>query len=468
MVGSLFARTSPSAVAGLVFSDGASEFLKDEPTAEQWNAWMQVIETTTPPGREAPDYESSVTELRAVPSPPRAPTIVLTADTPWNLPLGGSGATWPAWLLAQDRLATLLQARHITDTASGHGIAVENPRCRRQRHSGHRPHRAPPRQHATDDVDAQMNVCHRSAESTRSGSIAFHRMRRAAAVLTALLIMATVPACSGGDDEPSATGATANGSPEAATPTTGVIASSDPRAQQITDVVTEALPELRLQSVVFGVWDGDRLIVKGAMDAPSVQPRTAVDARVRVGQPMEAMLGTVLLQLAAEGKVDLDEPVEEYVPDLVNADRITPRMLANSTGGTPDYVTEPDFLARVSVRSVHRLHLRRAAGLRPEEPAALRAGSSFAYSHTEMAALVQVLEQASGQSLEDLMAARIFRPLKMKASAAHQDNAIEEPVFHALHQPARRVRGLDVLGPDLGIPRRDERVGRRSREVASR
>ena len=125
---SLFARTSPSAVAGLVFSDGASEFLKDELTAEQWNAWMQVIETTTPPGREAPDYESSVTELRAAPSPPCVPTIVLTADTPWNLPLGGSGATWPAWLLAQDRLATLLQARHITDTASGHGIAVENPR----------------------------------------------------------------------------------------------------------------------------------------------------------------------------------------------------------------------------------------------------------------------------------------------------------------------------------------------------
>ena len=256
-------------------------------------------------------------------------------------------------------------------------------------------------------------------------------MRRAAAVLTALLIMATVPACSGGDDEPSATGATANGSPEAATPTTGVIASSDPRAQQITDVVTEALPELRLQSVVFGVWDGDRLIVKGAIDAPSVQPRTAVDARVRVGQPMEAMLGTVLLQLAAEGKVDLDEPVEEYVPDLVNADRITPRMLANSTGGTPDYVTEPDFLARVSSDPFTGYTFDELLAYAQKSPPLFAPGSSFAYSHTEMAALVQVLEQASGQSLEDLMAARIFRPLKMKASAAHQDNAIEEPVFHA-------------------------------------
>jgi D-alanyl-D-alanine carboxypeptidase len=138
-------------------------------------------------------------------------------------------------------------------------------------------------------------------------------MKRAATVLIALLVLATVL------DTAAARGATGR----------------DPRAKQITDVVTKALPELQLQSVVFGVWDGKTKIAQGAIDAPTVQPPTAVDARVRVGQPMEAMLGTVLLQLAAEGKVDLDGPVEQYVPDLVNADRITPRMLANSTGGTP-------------------------------------------------------------------------------------------------------------------------------------
>jgi pimeloyl-ACP methyl ester carboxylesterase len=128
MIANLFARSTPRTVAGLVFSDAASDFLKDAFTADQWNAWMHVIETSTPPGREAPDYESSVTELRAAPSPPAVPTIVLTADKPWNLPLDGSAATWPAWQSAQDRLAALLHAKHIIDTASGHGIAVENPR----------------------------------------------------------------------------------------------------------------------------------------------------------------------------------------------------------------------------------------------------------------------------------------------------------------------------------------------------
>jgi D-alanyl-D-alanine carboxypeptidase len=241
-------------------------------------------------------------------------------------------------------------------------------------------------------------------------------MRSAVSVGIALLVISTAAVLGGANDASSASSTRANG---------------DSRARQITVIVKKAIPELALQSVVYGVWDGDKRIVEGAIDAPSVQPPTAVDARVRVGQPMEAMLSSVLLQLAADGKVDLDQPVEKYVPDLVNADRITPRMLANSTGGTPDYVTDPEFLARVAANPFTGYTFDELLGYAQNRPPLFEPGTRFAYSHTEIAALVQVLEQASGQSLEHLMATRIFRPLKMTASAAHQDNAIEQPAFHA-------------------------------------
>jgi pimeloyl-ACP methyl ester carboxylesterase len=128
MIVNLFARNHPTDVAGLVFVDGASDYFADALTPDQWNAWMHVIATSTPPGREAPDYESSVDELRAAPAIPARPAAVLTADKPWNLPLEGTGATWPAWTTAQRRLARALHASHITKTGSGHAIAVENPR----------------------------------------------------------------------------------------------------------------------------------------------------------------------------------------------------------------------------------------------------------------------------------------------------------------------------------------------------
>jgi len=251
-------------------------------------------------------------------------------------------------------------------------------------------------------------------------------MRRIAAVLFVTLALGAASAC---DDQGS--GAAPPPTSVASEVTTGVLLGDDPRAQEIADLVEASLTELDLLSVVFGVWVGEEEIVRGAVDAPSAPSPTAVDARVRVGQPMEAMLGTVLLQLGSEGVIDLDAPVARYVPDLVNGDRITARMLANSTGGTPDYVTDPGFVQRVMTNPFSRYTFDELLGYAQQTPPLFEPGTDWAYSHTEMAALVEVLEAASGQSFEELMAARIFRPLGMTASAAHQDNTIEQPAFHA-------------------------------------
>lgn len=227
------------------------------------------------------------------------------------------------------------------------------------------------------------------------------------------------------------TGTTATVATPPGTVATGVIASDDPRAAEIRSLVEVAIPELALQTVVFGVWVGDEEIVRGAIDAPTGLMPTAVDAQLRVGQPMEAMLGTVMLQLGAEGKLALDEPIATYVPNLVNGDKITPRMLANSTGGTPDYVRNDNFIAQQEDNPFAGWTLDELLGFAQQTPPLFEPGTDWAYSHTEMALLVEVLEQASGQSLEDLMAERIFQPLGMTNSSAHQDNAIADPVLHA-------------------------------------
>ena len=129
MITALFARTAFADVSGLVTVDGASVFLRDTLTPAQWTDWMQKIEamdSTT--GSEVPDYESSLDEIGAAPAMPHPlPATVLSSDIPWDLQVGDSGSTWPAWLEAQDLLAADLRAEHVTDTDSGHGIAIEQP-----------------------------------------------------------------------------------------------------------------------------------------------------------------------------------------------------------------------------------------------------------------------------------------------------------------------------------------------------
>ncbi|MGV1036359.1 MAG: alpha/beta fold hydrolase [Candidatus Nanopelagicales bacterium] len=129
MIVALYARTYFPQVSGLVTVDGASEFLKRTFTPAQWSDWMGKIEKMkSGKGIEVPDYESSIDEIRAAPPMPHVvPAAVLSSDHPWDLEVGNSGSTWPAWLAAQNRLSAKLHARHITDTDSGHGISVEQP-----------------------------------------------------------------------------------------------------------------------------------------------------------------------------------------------------------------------------------------------------------------------------------------------------------------------------------------------------
>ena len=76
---------------------------------------------------EVPSYEPSIVELRATPGLPAMPTVVVSSDQPWDLQVTPGESTWPGWVAAQAELARALDAKHITDPDSGHGIPVEQP-----------------------------------------------------------------------------------------------------------------------------------------------------------------------------------------------------------------------------------------------------------------------------------------------------------------------------------------------------
>nr|WP_051830422.1 MULTISPECIES: serine hydrolase domain-containing protein [Streptomyces] len=68
--------------------------------------------------------------------------------------------------------------------------------------------------------------------------------------------------------------------------------------------------------------------------------KVPVDGQVRIGSNTKAFVSVVVLQLVAEGKVDLDGAVDTYLPGLVRGDgidgrRITVRQLLQHTAGGP-------------------------------------------------------------------------------------------------------------------------------------
>jgi pimeloyl-ACP methyl ester carboxylesterase len=128
LIARLFASTYPDEVAGLALIDPASEFLKSSLTPEQWATYIKatkkLIESK---GLEAPDHARTLDLLQGTPRVRPMPIVVLTSDKRFDFGAGGP-ETWAAWRTAHDCLAKLLNAKHVSDTNSGHVIQMEQPR----------------------------------------------------------------------------------------------------------------------------------------------------------------------------------------------------------------------------------------------------------------------------------------------------------------------------------------------------
>ncbi|GII32852.1 serine hydrolase domain-containing protein [Planotetraspora mira] len=134
----------------------------------------------------------------------------------------------------------------------------------------------------------------------------------------------------------------------------------------------------------------------------------------RVGSFTKAFTGTVVLQLAAEGKSTLDDTVATWLPGVVeeslgaDGTEITIRQLLNHTSGLPDAILGQETP-------------------RPEEP-----GKRFIYSKVNYNLAGMIVERATGSTLVDEIERRIARPLRLTGTyLPGGEQTIRDP--HARH-----------------------------------
>ncbi len=119
---------------------------------------------------------------------------------------------------------------------------------------------------------------------------------------------------------------------------------------------------------------------------------------------------TLILQLVDEGKLSLDDTVDQYLDGVPNGDRITIRQLADMSSGLADYTTEAfidDFVADPDrIFTLDELNAYAFAEAPQFEP-----GTEFVYTNTNTNVLGSVVEKVTGQSFSDALSARILVPL---------------------------------------------------------
>jgi D-alanyl-D-alanine carboxypeptidase len=210
-------------------------------------------------------------------------------------------------------------------------------------------------------------------------------------------------------------------SPTTAAPTNAVAA--DPARQaQLGDILDVHHTAGEFVGARIALRDADGTISEATAGTPTTDPASGpIDPTVRwnIGSATKAFVAVVVLQLAEEGRVDLDAGIDGYLPDLPAADRITPRQLLNHTSGLNEYLDQPlvvnDPLHQWTPAEL--IAVAEAAG-RVGEP-----GGPHRYSNTNYVVLGEIIEQVTGNPWADEVHARIAEPLGMTRTGLIADTA---------------------------------------------
>lgn len=129
--------------------------------------------------------------------------------------------------------------------------------------------------------------------------------------------------------------------------------------------------------------------------------------RFRVGSITKTFVAACVLQLVAEGKLELDAPAARWLPGLAPAG-VTVRQLLAHRSGLADYVDDPS-IASAAITSPQRLT--RLALARPKVGAP---GERYLYASTNYLVLGLLVERITAATLEHELATRVFHPLRLR------------------------------------------------------
>ncbi|MGB3230305.1 MAG: serine hydrolase domain-containing protein [Mycobacterium sp.] len=215
------------------------------------------------------------------------------------------------------------------------------------------------------------------------------------------------------------------------------------KADEVMRIVREALTQSNLNAVIVRVTvAGDEVVTAAVGESMTGVPATPA-MHFRNGAVAISYMSTLLLKLAEEGTVGLDDKLAVWLPEVPHAERVTLRQLAQMTSGYVDYVigntAMNDALLADPFRAWSTDDL---LGYAITEPLLYEPGMNWNYSHTNYLLLGMAIEKATGEQISDLLSEKVLRPLGLTATVASLTAQIPSPVLHAFTSERRQHLGI--------------------------
>ena len=210
----------------------------------------------------------------------------------------------------------------------------------------------------------------------------------------------------------------------------------------IDQIVREAKKDNHLRAVIVRVTKGDKVVTSRAYGTSLDGVPATTRMRFRNGAVAFAYVSTLLLKYVDQGKVSLDDTIDEWLPGLPNADRVTLKMLANQTSGYPDYERDTDWVLAFEENPFRQWTYKERLKVAFSKPVLFEPGTNWSYSHTNFMLLGRILAKVGDAPLAKLLKREVLKPMGLKSTVANQSSEIPAPVLHAFSSERRGYLGL--------------------------
>ena len=213
----------------------------------------------------------------------------------------------------------------------------------------------------------------------------------------------------------------------------------------------------RVPGASIAVLRGRRVIATAAAGVLNVDTGVEVttDSVFQIGSISKVFTTTLVMQLVDEGKLDLDTPIIEYLPEFRCADadtrkRVTARhFLCHSSGIDGDYFVDSGRGEDAIARFVTMACLL---------PSLYPLGSKMSYCNVGFAVLGRVIEVLRRDTFDNVIKQRIFDPLDMKHAMTLPEDALR---FRCAvgHVPSAKDPRIQHVAPRMYLSQGQKAAG---------
>ena len=137
------------------------------------------------------------------------------------------------------------------------------------------------------------------------------------------------------------------------------------------------------------------------------------ETKYRIGSVTKQFTAVCILQLAEQGKLNLDDKLSKYIPDYPKGDSITTHMLLNHTSGIINYTDLPEFWPK----AILPLSKDSMIALFKYKPLDFSPGTKWNYSNSAYFLLGVIVEKASGKNFSEYLLKNVIEKAGLKNTA---------------------------------------------------